>query len=286
MKIFVHLISDSTGETVERIAKASMNQFGLLDPQYYTHNLIRSPEKLAGAIAFIKDHPGIVFYTLAQKKQKELFRESCDRSKNLLIDVMEPIINSIETFTGMHNPNYGSEKAKFGMQYTVDEQYENKINAIHWTIDHDDGQHQDTILGSDIILLGASRTSKTPTSIHLSLRGHKVGNIPLIQNIPLDPSVLENISSPTRAPLYVGLTISPDRLFEIRSNRIKVLKDFNSHIDIDSYADMEKIREELVQFRRFFLHWDIPILDVTKVSVEETSARITTLYQKKLVRQD
>jgi regulator of PEP synthase PpsR (kinase-PPPase family) len=274
--INVHLISDSTGLTVEGVAKSSMAQFTNLNPIFYTHHFVRSEIKLEMVLRAVADHPGIVFSTLAQPKQAEILEAQCKELKVPLIPVLDIPVKMISEYTGITDYNWGHDDSVFGIQHFLSPEYERRMEAIHFAIDHDDGQNINSIFEGDIILLGVSRTSKTPTSIFLSNKSYKTGNIPLIKDIPLDERLLKFLVNPAKKnPIVVGLTINADRLADIRTNRIRDLGAADQ--SLNSYTDIESIKEELLEFRKFFSAYGVPVIDVTRRSIEEISSRIIDL---------
>jgi [pyruvate, water dikinase]-phosphate phosphotransferase / [pyruvate, water dikinase] kinase len=277
-KIAVHLISDSTGLTVESVAKSSMAQFLTLDPTFYNHHFVRTPAKLGMVLRSVQENPGPVFSTLAQPKQAEILQTKCKDLKVPLIPVLDVPVKMISEYTGITECNWGQDHAIFGIQHFNTPEYEKRMEAIHFAIDHDDGQNFETLFTGDIIILGVSRTSKTPTSIFLANKGYRTGNIPLIPGTQIKEELLKFIVDPTKKkPVVVGLTINADRLADIRINRIRDLDPERATKTENSYTNIEVIKEEILEFRRFFGAFNVPVIDVTRRSIEEISSRIIDL---------
>ncbi len=266
MKTFhLHLISDSTGETVSSVARSVMSQFEDVEPEEHIWSLVRTSGQMNRVIASIKENPGIVLYTIVSEELQRPLREACKELKIPYVPVLSRVTREISSYLGVE------ATAEAGRQHELDEEYFQRVEAIHFTLAHDDGQMADDLEEADIVLVGVSRTSKTPTCVYLSYRGLNVANVPYVMGCPLP----DNINS-LKHPLVVGLVISPDRLIQIRKSRLLSL-----HENRDtSYVDMDNIKEEVLEARRLFSKNNWPVIDVTRKSVEETSATIMQLYNR------
>jgi regulator of PEP synthase PpsR (kinase-PPPase family) len=265
-KVTLHLISDSTGETLSSIAKAAFAQFDQIELKEYIWSLIRSPIQLNKVISTLRKKPGIVMYTLTDQQLIETLREECSALQMPCMPVLDNIVYSLSQFLKI-KPN-----PKPGKQHVIDEEYFRKIEAMNFSITHDDGQHIENLGNADIILVGPSRTSKSPTSMYLAHRGFKTANVPFVSGCPL-PEILFS----AKKPLIVGMSISPIRLVEIRKSRLLSMSDHNN----TEYIDQEKVTNEMMEAKKIFTvnHW--PIIDITRKSVEEISATIVQLYHER-----
>jgi regulator of PEP synthase PpsR (kinase-PPPase family) len=265
-KIFLHLISDSTGETLSSIAKAAFAQFDQVQIKEYIWSLIRTQGQLVKVISIIRKKPGIVMYTLTDTSLIEILNEECNELRIPCMAVLDSIVSSLSKILEI-NPN-----PQPGKQHVIDDEYFRKIEAMNFSIIHDDGQHVENLGEAEIILVGPSRTSKTPTSMYLAHRGFKTANVPYVSGCML-PDILFKV----KKPLIVGMSIMPARLVEIRKNRLISISD---HKNIE-YIDQEKVTGEMQEAKKIFIsnHW--PVIDITRRSVEEISATIVQLYQER-----
>jgi len=262
----VHLVSDSTGETLVAMMKASCAQFRHATPLEHLHALVRSEEQMRKTLQELEHKPGVVLYTIANPERRKLLEEYCEDRHIPFISILDPTLAMLGRYLG------ASISHEVGAQRTLDSEYYDRIAALDFAMAHDDGQNVAGLKKADIILLGISRTSKTPTSIYLANRGFKTGNIPLVPNAPL-PTIIETFST----PFIVGLVASPDRISQIRSQRLVGLNE-NRATD---YTDLDKVRDEMRNSKRMFTQKQIPIVDVTRRSIEETAAKIITLYHRR-----
>ncbi len=262
----IHLVSDATGETINSIARACIAQFDNIQVQEHYWSLIRTPRQLDMVMEGIRGWPGLVLYTFVDESLRKRLEEFC-RSQNIpSIAVLDPILKTMATHFGVP-----SAQAP-GKQHELDAEYFARIDAMDYALAQDDGHGTDHLAEADVIILGVSRTSKTPTCIYLANRGIKAGNIPLI---PGHPMPIELTKLPK--PMIVGLTKDPDSLVEIRRNRLHLLQ----QNDRTHYIDPEKVREEVQEARRFFARIGCPVIDVSRRSIEETSAEIMMLLNKR-----
>jgi [pyruvate, water dikinase]-phosphate phosphotransferase / [pyruvate, water dikinase] kinase len=262
----VHLVSDATGETLNSIAKAALAQFEGVLVEEHSYVLVRSRKQLARAIEQIAAQKGLVFFTLVNPELRSELIAQCAAMHMPCLDVMEGPISLMRQFLG------AAETHRPGAQHELDQRYLQRIEALNFTIQHDDGQALDTIDGAQVVLIGASRTSKTPTCVYLAIRGVRAANIPLVPGISLPPALLA-----TRNPLIVGLWASPDRLVQVRRNRLTIMGEVR---DTD-YVDIDSVRNEVSAARKLFEQHEWPVIDVSRRSVEETAATVINLLHER-----
>jgi hypothetical protein len=260
----LHTVSDATGETLAAIAKAARVQYGQVRAIEHHHPLVRSQRELVRVIKDIEASPGIVLYTIFNKELAEELEQSCKALKIPCVPALQKILQVFESYLGTPStPTVGG-------QHVLDADYFARIDALNFTMVHDDGHLPENLDDADIILVGISRTSKTPTSIYLANRGFKTANVPLVPGVPL-PSKLEN---QTKA-FVVGLVASAERIAQVRHNRVIE----HAHTHLDDYVDREAIAAEVAETRQLCARRGWPIIDVTRRSIEETAAAILRLYQ-------
>ena len=259
----LHLISDSTGETLTTIAKAAAVQYAEVRPIEHVHPLIRSPKQLDRVLQEIASAPGIVLYTIVNRDLTAELERRCRDLKVPCLHVLEPIMKVFESYLG------APQTPIVAGQHVLDAEYFQRIDALNFSMVHDDGQLPADLNMADIIILGISRTSKTPTSIYLAQRGYKTTNLPLVPNIPLPDALTE-----PHAAFIVGLVASAERIAEIRRNRVRYLADRN----LEQYVDRDHIAQEIAYSRRLCAKHGWPIIDVSRRSIEETAAQILRLY--------
>lgn len=267
-KFHLHLVSDATGTTLLGLARACLAQFENIEPVQKFWPLVRTERQLERIISHIEKNPGPVIFTFVDKKMRKRLQEKCDQLHVPCVAVLDPIIRNLSSYLGMHAQRVP------GLQHALDDAYFKRVEAIDYAMRHDDGKTLKGLNEADVILVGVSRTGKTPTSVFLARRGIKVANIPLVPGVDVPPEKLK-----LEKPLYVGLTASPDRLVQIRRTRLNAGEEGLPHISENEYLDQEKIEEEVRKARRLFSKNDWPVIDVTKRSVEETAAEIMTLLQ-------
>ncbi|MFV0279666.1 MAG: pyruvate, water dikinase regulatory protein [Rhodoblastus sp.] len=261
----LHLVSDATGETLIAISRAAAAQYQGVSSIEHVYPLVRNQIQLDKAIAEIKAAPGIVLYTLVDESLSAQLEAACEESSCPSLSVLEPILGLFQSYLGT------ASTPRPGAQHMLNSDYFKRIDALNFTMLHDDGQLPEHLDDADVVLLGVSRTSKTPTSIYLANRGIKTANIPIVPNVPL-PAVLDNV----RKPLVVGLLASPDRIVQIRQNRLLAL-----NADHDTpYVDRGLVADEIAASRRLYEMHDWPTIDVTRRSIEETAAAIIDLYRE------
>ncbi len=268
MKRFhLHLVSDSTGETLEAVAKAAISQFESAEPIKHYWPMVRTEGHLDRIITDIIEKPGLVLFTLVNTKMRDRFQARCITAAIPAVSVLDPVLEAVGQFMG--------ERAKGlpGRQHALDAAYFRRIDAVHYTMAHDDGLAADDLEEADIVLVGVSRTSKTPTAIYLANRGYKTANMPLVPNVPLPEHFLG-----LQKPLVVGLIVNHDRLIQVRRNR---LRSMNQSEDTEYVAE-DHVKQELQAARRLFNQHEWPVIDVTRRSIEETAAAILNLLNTRL----
>ena len=265
-RLHLHLISDSTGETLETIAKAALAQFEGADVNRHFWPMVRSLQHLDRIMADIAANPGLVFYTLANLEIRDRLEERCLAMGLPIVSVLDGAIDALQAALGQH------PHARPGRQHAMDDAYFARVEAIHYTIAHDDGVAWEDWELADIVLAGVSRSSKTPTSIYLANRGYKVANIPIVVESPPPPALFG-----LKRPLVVGLTTAPERLIQVRRNRLLSL----NQVPETAYVNEERVAKELQYARRMFADNGWPVIDVTRRSIEETAAAVINFYNER-----
>ncbi len=268
-RFYLHLVSDATGTTLHGLARACLAQFESATPLEKFWNFIRTEEQLDQVIEGIIETPGPVLFTLVEKNLRKKLREACAKLGVPCVPVLDPVLRGLSQHLGQASKN------KPGIQYELNAAYFERIDAVDFAIHHDDGQSLETIEEADVILVGASRTSKTPTCFYLANRGVKAANIPLVPGVPVPPEAFIHAG-----PLYVGLIEAPERLVELRRNRLKSGEVLDHRFTTNTYLSLEAVDEEIKKARRLFVDHGWPVIDVTRRSVEETSAEIMILFQR------
>ncbi len=268
-RLHLHLLSDSTGETLETIAKAALAQFVDADVTRHFWPMVRSQQHLDRIMGEFSTHPGLVLYTLSNDGTRAHLEERCRRLGLPHVSALDVVVSALEERLGRQ------AHGRPGARHVMDEAYFRRVDAIQFTIAHDDGIGWDNWEEADIVLAGVSRTSKTPTSIYLANRGYKVANIPLVVESPPPDNLFE-----LQGPLVVGLTTASKRLVEIRRNRLLSLNETAR----TAYADEEQVERELAYARRLFANNGWPVIDVTRRSIEETAAAVIKLANERAAR--
>jgi len=266
MRLHLHLLSDSTGETLENIAKAALAQFDDVEVLRHFWPMVRSETHLERILGEIAQNPGLVIFTLVNPEIRRTLETRCRAIGLPAVAPLDPVNHALSSMLGQEM------KARPGRQHTLDAAYFARVDAIQFTIAHDDGVNWENWEEADIVLAGVSRTSKTPTSIYLANRGFKVANIPIVPESP-PPSTLFAL----KHPMVVGLTTSPERLIQVRRNRLLSL----NQQDETSYVEHEAVQREVAYARRMFADNGWPVIDVTRRSIEETAAAIITLCNER-----
>jgi regulator of PEP synthase PpsR (kinase-PPPase family) len=267
--IHFHLISDSTGETVSSVARAAIAQFEDINNREHIWSLVRTRAQLDRVIAAIELQPGPVLYTLVDQDLREQLKNRCLKLELPCIPILAPVIRELSGYLQQETA------ALPGKQYEMNEKYFSRVEAINFTLAHDDGQSTWDVNEADIVLVGCSRTSKSPTCVYLAYRGFKAANVPFIPQTTVPKALLE-----ATTPLIVGLTINPERLVEIRKSRLQSL----NQEETGHYIDMEQVIDEITEARKFFRQQKWPIIDVTRRSVEETAATIIQYFHQRFER--
>jgi len=262
----LHLVSDSSGETVTNIARACLVQYENVEVTEHLWWLVRTTGQINRVIEGIRHAPGLVVFTLLDKGVRDLLEQACRDMRIPYVSAIDPVM---QAFTRFFERQALSE---IGKQHVLDDDYFRRIDAMHFAVRHDDGQSMETVGDADMILVGVSRTSKTPTCMYLANRGFKVANIPLVPGFVLP----EEIATASNL-LFVGLTREPKSLSDIRQSRLRIM---NEERDT-SYADLDVVREEIAEARRLFVKYNWPVIDVTRRSIEETAATIIQLYNQR-----
>jgi len=259
----LHLVSDSTGETVHALARACLAQFEDTEAIEHIWSMVRTQLQIDRVIAGIEASPGVVLYTLVNDKLRQPLQDCCRKLNVPAIPVLDPAIGALGAYLGRRARNLP------GQQHTLNHEYFERIDAMTFAMTHDDGQAPWGLNDADVILVGVSRTSKTPTSIYLANRGVKAANVPFVPNVPLPPELF----TATR-PLIVGLANDPERLIAIRRTRMNVVQATPTKMD---YTDLDAVRTEVTAARRLYYEHKWPVIDMTRRSIEETAAAIMKL---------
>ncbi|MEQ9814696.1 MAG: pyruvate, water dikinase regulatory protein [Azospirillaceae bacterium] len=261
----LHLVSDATGETIQSVVRACLVQFDV-EPIEHFWNMVRSHRQLDLVIEEIERHGGIVYYTLVDDRLRLRLEDACTKAGIRCISILDPIMMSLAEKLGMPG------KRRPGRQHSLDSAYFHRIEAMDFAIAQDDGNGARSLHQADVVLVGVSRTSKTPTCLYLANRGIRAANVPFVPGVPLPRELLELSNA-----MIVGLTKDPDQLVQLRRNRLKTLHQGQS----TDYVDPEKVREEVTEARRLYARMGWPVIDVTRRAIEETAAEITRLLARR-----
>ena len=267
-KYNVYLVSDSTGETLDRIFLSLKSQFANFEYKKKEFAFVRTEQQIDKIIKECSElQNSIILYTIVETKLAKYISYSSEKNNVPCFGILG---NLILTFSKLLN-----QKAihKPSAQHVLDDEYYRRIEAIQFTMQHDDGRKLDDIIKADIVLLGVSRTNKTPTSIYLANKGYKTINIPLV----LDQKIPDYLKSQDNKTCVIGLVADPERLADIRRNRVAIMKEDN----IKEYTDLNSIKEEVSRSKKLFNKYKWPIIDVTRRSVEETAASILKIFEIK-----
>ena len=258
----MHLISDATGETLNTVARAAAAHYADFQPLEHIYALVRTPRQLQRALAEIERQPGIVLFTIVDASLRAQLEEQCGRLGIPCISILDPVIASLAAYLNAQS------RPQIGRQHALNAEYFRRIDALNFTMIHDDGQNTADLEKADVVLVGVSRTSKTPTSIYLANRGIKAANVPIVPGIALPSELLH-----TSKPLVIGLIAGAERIAQIRRHRLLTLKEHRE----TAYVDKLAITNELVYMRKICSMQNWPIIDVTRRSIEETAAAILNL---------
>ncbi len=262
----VHLVSDSTGETLAGVMRASSAQFDNIIPIEHSYYLVRSTRQLERVLREIENAPGVVMFTLSNDEMRERLEVRCKELGMACVAVLDPVLDTLQRYLGQ-DLNH-----RIGAGRVLDADYFRRIDALNFAMGHDDGQHQKEFTDSDVVLVGVSRTSKTPTCVYLANRGVKAANVPIVPHIELPVALFRS-----DAPLIVGLMISADRLIHVRRNRLVSMKESRE----TSYVDEAAVRAEIIHAQKVFEREGWPVIDVTRRSVEETAAAVLNLIAER-----
>jgi len=268
-QFYLHLISDATGTTLQGLARAVLSQFDDVAPIERFWPLVRTERQLERAITDIADNPGPVYFTLVDQEMRRKLQQSCQKIGVPCFPVLDPLLRGLSAWLGV------PVKGIPGLQHALDDAYFHRIDAMDFAMSFDDGQSLEGIELADVILVGVSRTSKTPTCVFLARRGIMAANVPFVPLVPFPQRVLD-----LKGPLVVGLTEAPDRLIALRKSRLKADPKDPRHNN-NAYLDPVKVEEEVKEARRLFAKQGWPVIDVTRRSVEETAAEIQVLLQRR-----
>ena len=265
-RFHLHLVSDATGETCITIARAAAAQFQGVDAVEHLWSLVRTEGQLRRVLNHVEAEPGVVMFTLVDPTLRTLLDEECRRIEVPCIPLLDTAISALSGFLGIESRNQP------GGQHVMDEAYIKRIEAMNYALGHDDGRSPATLREADIVLVGVSRTSKTPTCFYLANRGLKAANVPMVPDCPLPPELMAQ-----KAALVVGLTCHPQQLIDVRRSRMRMIGDIGE----TAYVDPLRVEEEVRQARRLFTEAAWPVIDVTHRSIEETAAAILQLYDRR-----
>jgi hypothetical protein len=270
-RVNLHLVSDATGETLNAIARATTVQFEHADIVYHRWSLIRTRFQLHRVLEGVEHEPGPVLSTLVDRAMRDELETTCRRLNVPVVNVLDPVMNLLQEYIGEQ------AAARPGRQYVLNADYFRRIDAMHYVLAHDDGQAQPGIAEADVVLVGVSRSSKTPTCFYLANRGIKAANIPLVPNLP-EPPGLETVQCPV-----IGLTLEAEALIEIRRHRLRLIGAANSAAIVrqnsTDYVEEEAVKAELIWARRLCTRRGWPVIDVTRRSIEETAATVLQLME-------
>jgi regulator of PEP synthase PpsR (kinase-PPPase family) len=258
----MHLVSDATGETLVAIAKAATVRYQNIRAIEHVHPLVRTQRQLKRVLSDIAQEPGIVLYTVVNKTLADELEKHCQQLKIPCLAVLQPIMQVFESYLG------APQTPTVAGQHVLDADYFRRIDAMNFTMAHDDGRLPDNLSDADIILLGISRTSKTPTSLYLAQRGYKTTNLPLVPQVPLPEELLE-----PHTAFVVCLIANVDRIADVRRNRAALMADR----DLETYVDRDLISAEIAYTRKMAAQYGWPIIDVTRRSIEESATMILKL---------
>jgi regulator of PEP synthase PpsR (kinase-PPPase family) len=263
----MHLVSDATGETLNTVARAATAYYARYQPIEHIYTLVRTSKQLDRVISEVEKQPGIVLFTIADHNLKEEIERRCEAMGTPCISILDPVIASLATYLN------AKSKPQIGGQHVLNAEYFKRIDALNYTMAHDDGQMIADLDDADVILLGISRSSKTPTSIYLANRGIKTANVPLVPGVKPPPALLN-----VRKPLVVGLVASAERIAQIRRHRLLTLNEGRD----TTYTDRKAITQEILDMRKLCSANSWPVIDVTRRSIEETAAAVLNLLHQKM----
>ncbi len=262
----VHLVSDSTGETLAGVMRATCAQFDNILPIEHSYFLVRSARQLERVRREIEGAPGVVMFTLSNMDHRARLETRCKELGFACVAVLDPVLDTVSRYLGQELNH------RVGAARVLNAEYFQRIDALDFAMEHDDGEQVVELRTADVILVGVSRTSKTPTSVYLAHRGVKAANVPMVPGVPLPPELFE-----PNHPLVVGLTIGADRLVHVRRNRLVAMKETRA----GNYTDEETVRAEIMNAQKLFEREGWPVIDVSRRSIEETAAAILNLLAER-----
>lgn len=262
----VHLVSDSTGETLSGVMRASCTQFDNVAPLEHSYYLVRSHKQLERVLREIEASPGVVMFTMANPELRAALERRCRELGCPTVAVLDPVLELLQRYLGVELSH------RTGSQHALDPEYFQRMDALNFTLSHDDGHGLEDLEDADVVILGVSRVSKTPTCIYLAHRGIRAANIPLVPDLPI-AATLENL----KRPLVVGLKVTTERLADIRRARLRA---WNEQLS-NNYADEERVAEELRYAVKLCAKHNWPMVDVTRRSIEETAALIMNMLTER-----
>ncbi len=269
----LHLVSDSTGETLNSMARATLARFEDQHVVPHRWSLIRSRLQLDRVLEGLRHEPGPVLFTLVDRSLRHALEESCERLGVPCLSVLDQVVDLLQSQLG------AQPREKRAAQHVLDADYFRRIDAMHYVLAHDDGQGAAGIAEADVCLVGVSRSSKTPTCFYLANRGIKAANVPIVPGAPLPPEL-----DATPCPV-VGLTIEANALIEIRRHRLRLIGAAGVRQDTSDYIDPESVKAEILAARRLCTRQGWPVIDVTRRSIEETAATVLQLMEAWHLRQ-
>lgn len=265
-RLHLHLLSDSTGETLEVVAKAALAQFESVETVKHFWPMVRTESHVERVLEDVLKNPGLVLFTTVNADIRAKVEERCRLLNLPAIAPLDPVLDALSSMLGQQ------AKARPGRQHSLDAAYFARVEAIQYTIAHDDGAGADRWEEADIVLVGVSRSSKTPTSIYLANRGYKTANVPVVVESPPPPQLFA-----LKRPMVVGLMTNPERLVQIRRNRLLSL---NQKPDT-AYVDQDAVAREVAFARRLFADRGWPVIDMSRRSIEEAAAAIINLANER-----
>lgn len=261
------MVSDSTGDTLHMVTRASLVQFDNIEANEHIWNMIRNKDQIQEVLESLRENPGFVLYTIVDQDLRTLLEDGCRELKVPCIPILDSIVNALGTYLDIKT------HAAPGRQHVLDADYFGRIDAMHFVLNHDDGQSTRTLEDADVIIVGVSRTSKTPTCIYLANRGLKAANVPIVPGCELPRELMS-----AKKPLIVGLTNDARQLVQIRRNRLRSL----GQDEETDYVDIETVSREIRDAKRLYTREGWPVIDVTRKSIEEVSASILQLYNRRM----
>jgi hypothetical protein len=266
MRFHLHLVSDSTGDTVHSVARACLVQFDAAQAIEHVWSMVRTKSQIDRVLAGIAANQGLVLFTMVDNALRQFLQDGCRTLQVPAIPVLDPVIGALASYLGRES------SGRPGLQHLLNTEYFDRIDAMTFAINHDDGQSAWGINNADVCLVGVSRSSKTPTCLYLANRGIKAANVPFVPGVPLPAELMQ-----ADKPLIVGLTNDPERLIHLRRNRLSML----DHNETTDYTDLDAVQAEVREARRVFAEHHWPVIDVTRRSIEETAASVYRLLMRR-----